>query len=41
MLAKRFAMMHKNYRKFSIKFLGKDPIQTEVINDNEAPTQNE
>lgn len=24
-LAKRFAMMHKNFRKFSIKFLGVDP----------------
>lgn len=24
-LAKRFAVMHKNYRKFSLKFMGKDP----------------
>jgi hypothetical protein len=27
LLAKRFAGMFKNYRKFSIRYLGKDPMQ--------------
>eukprot|EP00347_Sterkiella_histriomuscorum_P006888 403351054 len=26
MLAKKFSSMHKNYRKFSIRYLGKDPL---------------
>ena len=30
MLAKRFAMMYKNYRKLSIKFLGKDPVISQI-----------
>ncbi len=34
MLAKKFSMLFKNYRKFSIKYLGKDPVEQE-------PNQNE
>lgn len=30
MLAKRFAMMYKNYRKLSIKFLGRDPMLSQI-----------
>lgn len=30
LLAKRFQVMHKNYRKFSQKFLGYDPLEVQV-----------
>jgi hypothetical protein len=36
-LAKRFSMMYKNYRKFSMRALGKDPL---VMTDNQPDLQN-
>ena len=44
-LAKRFALMYKNYRKFSIRYLGKDPFlttsQTQAEEDKVQNTEQE
>ena len=41
-LAKKFAIMFKNFRKFSMKFLNKDPLaQVEQEEDKEAQAEEE